>query len=326
MSFLRHDQKIFVAGHTGLVGSAITKALLNKGYKNLVTRSFDQLDLRNQDAVENFFATESPNAVFLAAAKVGGIHANNTYRADFIYENLQIQNNVIWAAHKHNVERLVFLGSSCIYPRMCPQPMKEEHLLSGDLEYTNRPYALAKIAGLELVNAIRQQYGRDWFSVMPTNQYGPGDNYHPENSHVLPALIRRFEEARVTKAPQVTVWGTGKPRREFMYSLDCAAAIVHLAELPNLSSVFSSEFQNKWSHINIGVGTDVSISELAHQVADAVGFKGTIVFDPTKPDGTPKKLQDVSLLLKLGYSASTSLQEGLKSAVADFRANYNVSL
>jgi len=318
---LRKEDKIFIAGHRGLVGSALVEVLEQKGYKNIITRTRQELDLCNQAAVDAFYEDVKPDVVFMAAAKVGGIHANNTYRADFIGENLQIQNNVIWGAHKANVRRLVFLGSSCIYPRNCPQPMKEDYLLTGELEYTNRPYAIAKIAGLELVNSIRQQYGRDWFSVMPTNLYGPRDNFHPENSHVLPALIRRFEEARISGAESVTVWGTGKPRREFMYSLGCAAAIVALAESQKLESVFSEKFNKRWSHINVGVGHDISVGELANTIARVVGFSGRISFDSSRPDGTERKLQDVSLLDALEIKDNTILEHGLANTLKWFRNN-----
>ena len=321
MSGISKDDTIFVAGHNGLVGRAILEILANKGYQKIITRTRDQLDLREQDTVRHFFDKVRPDVVFLAAAKVGGILANSSYRADFIGENLSVQTNVIWCAHQFNVRRLVFLGSSCIYPRNCPQPMKEESLLTGPLEYTNRPYALAKIAGLELVHSIRHQYHRDWFSVMPTNLYGPGDNYHPENSHVLPSLIRRFEEAKNLNAPKVSVWGTGAPRREFMYSLDCAAAIVRLAEESNLEKIFTDSFERKWSHINIGTGHDISISDLASIIASATGYSGKIVFDSSKPDGTMKKLQDISILNNLGFKSKTSLIEGIKNVVDDFRAS-----
>jgi len=316
---LRKEDKIFVAGHRGLVGSALVDVLEQKGYKNIVTRTRQELDLCNQAAVDAFYEDVKPDVVFMAAAKVGGIHANNTYRADFIGENLQIQNNVIWGAHKANVRRLVFLGSSCIYPRNCPQPMKEEYLLTGELEYTNRPYAIAKIAGLELVNSIRKQYGRDWLSVMPTNLYGPRDNFHPENSHVLPALIRRFEEARNQSSNAVTVWGTGTPRREFMYSFDAAAAIVALTQCQNLSAVFSEKFDKRLSHVNIGVGSDISIRELANTIAKVVGYSGQIVFDTSKSDGTKQKLQDISILKMLRINSMTSLEEGLHSTLEWFR-------
>ena len=320
-SGLRKEDKIFVAGHKGLVGSAIVEVLKREGYAKIETRTRQELDLCHQATVEDFFARVRPDVVFMAAAKVGGIHSNNTYRADFILENLQIQNNLIGAAHKNKVRRLVFLGSSCIYPRNCPQPMKEEHLLTSELEYTNRPYAIAKIGGLELVNAMRQQYGHDWFSVMPTNLYGPRDNFHPENSHVLPALIRRFEEARLNGAPEVVVWGSGQPRREFMYSLDCAEAIVQLAEHTSLDKIFAEKFKNEWSHINVGVGSDVSILELATLIAECVGYKGNIRFDASKPDGTPRKLMDVSVLKSLKIESSTPLAVGINNALQWFRSS-----
>jgi GDP-L-fucose synthase len=288
------NHKIFVTGHKGLIGSAVVRSLQNKGYKNILVRDRSQVDLLNQTEVYGFYAEHKPDVVINCAAKVGGIHANSTYGADFIFENLQIQNNVIWGAHLHDVQRLVFLGSSCIYPKNCPQPMREEHLLTGELEPTNQPYALAKIAGLEMVNSIRKQYGRDWFSVMPTNLFGPGDNYHPLNSHVLPALIRRFAEAHKAGAPEVAVWGSGKPRREFLYSLDCAEMIVSLMERSDLGEYFDREFGGKFCHLNLGTGEDVSIAELANMVTEAVGYQGKIVFDASKPDGTLRKLQDVS--------------------------------
>lgn len=326
MSALKRSDKIFVAGHRGLVGSAIVEALNARGYHNILKRTRDELNLLDQQTVHRFLAEEKPDVVFLAAAKVGGILANNTYRADFIYDNLQVQNNVIWGSHLANVRRLVFLGSSCIYPRNCPQPMKEEYLLTGELENTNRPYAIAKIAGLELVNTMRQQYGRDWFSVMPTNLYGPRDNFHPENSHVLPGLLRRFEEARLAGAESVTVWGTGSPRREFMYSLDCANAIVSLAEFAGIGDLFSEKFDNKISHINVGTGEDITIRELAEEIGRAVGFAGRIEFDATKPDGTPRKLQDVGLMLRCGARHQTSLQVGLAQTVDYFRTKFRETL
>ena len=318
---LRKEDKIFVAGHRGLVGSALVEVLERKGYKNIITRTRQELDLCNQAAVNAFYEEVKPDVVFMAAAKVGGIHANNTYRADFIGENLQIQNNVIWGAHNANVRRFVFLGSSCIYPRNCPQPMKEEYLLTGELEYTNRPYAIAKIAGLELVNSIRQQYGRDWFSVMPTNLYGPRDNFHPENSHVLPALIRRFEEARMSGAESVTVWGTGKPRREFMYSLDCANSIAELAEQTSLHKAFAEKFNNKWSHVNVGVGMDVSIGELASTISTSVGYKGKVQFDTSKPDGTERKLMSVELVSMFTPKNDTPLSVGISKTLEWFRSS-----
>lgn len=316
---LRKEDKIFVAGHGGLVGSALVERLKQKGYRNIITRTRQDLDLCNQPAVDAFYTEVEPDVVFMAAAKVGGIHANNTFRANFIGDNLQIQNNVILGAHNANVRRLVFLGSSCIYPRNCLQPIKEEYLLTGELEYTNRPYAIAKIAGLELVNTIRQQYGRDWFSVMPTNLYGPRDNFHPENSHVLPALIRRFEQARISKLPIVTVWGTGKPRREFMYSLDCAEAIITLAENRTLSDIFKQKFYDKYCHINIGVGHDVSVSELAFLIMSSTGYDGHVNFDASRPDGTGQKLLSVELLKNIVELNLIDFQEGIEKTIAYYR-------
>jgi GDP-L-fucose synthase len=319
MPLITSSDRVYVAGHTGLVGSAIMEVLRARGFRNIVTRTIDELNLLDQTQVNAFFSSEKPTAVFLAAAKVGGIHANNTYRADFIYENLQIQNNVIWAAHTHQVHRLVFLGSSCIYPRDCVQPMKEEHLLTGSLEPTNRPYALAKIAGLELVSSLRQQFGRDYFSVMPTNLYGPRDNFHPVNSHVLPALIRRIHEATKSGAACVTVWGTGAPQREFMYSLDCANAIVHLASTLTSEQISQSPLGRLgWSHINIGTGQEVTIRELTATIARVIGFRGNIQFDHSKPDGSARKLLDTSLLQQLGFRPSMPLEEGIRSTYEHF--------
>jgi GDP-L-fucose synthase len=312
------SDKVFVAGHRGLVGSAIVRALAARGYGSVITRTRQELDLLDQRAVEAFFARERPTAVFVAAAKVGGIQANNTHRADFLYENLQIQNHLLWAAHQHDVQRLVFLGSSCIYPREAPQPMPEASLLTGRLEPTNQPYALAKIAGLELVNAIRRQHGRDWFSAMPTNLYGPGDNFHPTDSHVLPALIRRFHEATLTGAPEVTVWGTGSPRREMMHADDCADACVFLAE--NLTADHLERI-TPFTHINVGSGDEVSIGDLARAVAAAVGYPGMLVFDTSKPDGTPRKLLDLTMLRSLGWERKVPLERGLAETVAWFRAH-----
>lgn len=320
MSGLRREDRIFVAGHRGLIGSALVEELNQRGYKHILTRTRAELDLLNQQDTYRFFEEERPDAVLIAAAKVGGIHANSTYRADFISENLQIQNNLIIGAHKFKIRRLVFLGSSCIYPRNCPQPMREESLLTGPLEYTNQPYAIAKISGLELVNTFRQQYGYDWFSVMPTNLYGPRDNFHHENSHVLPALIRRFEEARARDECQVVVWGTGEPKREFMFSADCARAIVNLVEESNLSSIFQSQFDNRWSHINVGVGEDIRIAELAEKIAKVVGFRGKIEFDRSKPDGTPRKLLDCSILRMISPSTPTPLEKGLLTTLDYFRS------
>ncbi|MGB8339834.1 MAG: GDP-L-fucose synthase [Burkholderiales bacterium] len=308
---MQKQDKIFVAGHRGLVGSAIVRRLQAAGYSNFVNRTHSELDLLNQQAVEKFFATEKPGHVFLAAAKVGGIQANSIYRADFIYQNLMIEANIIHAAYKNNVKKLMFLGSSCIYPKLAPQPMKEEHLLTGLLEPTNEPYAIAKIAGIKLCGAYNAQYGTNYISVMPTNMYGPGDNYDLNNSHVLPALMRKMHEAKQRGDKEVVVWGTGSPRREFLYSDDLADACVFLMERHDAKAV--GEF------VNVGVGHDITIKELADLVAQTVGFKGKLVFDTSKPDGTPQKLLDVTRLKNLGWQAKVSLQEGLKKAYQDFR-------
>ncbi len=319
------NAKIYVAGHRGMVGSAIVRNLQAKGYTNIVTRTHQELDLINQAAVDCFFEQEKPDYVFLAAAKVGGIVANNTYPAQFIRENLAIQTNIIHAAYVNNVKRLMFLGSSCIYPRMAPQPMSEECLLTGPLEPTNRPYALAKIAGIEMCWSYNRQYGTKYLAVMPTNLYGPGDNYHPENSHVIPALIRKFHEAKMATAKEVVVWGTGTPRREFLYSEDMADACVFLMNLPNdkyeslLGSDESKTGKFEPPLINIGVGEDLSIKELAEVVSSVVGYGGEIVFDVSKPDGTPRKLMDVSRLKSVGFEASTTLGEGLIAAYENFK-------
>ena len=313
--------KIYIAGHRGLVGSALVKALQVQGYTNLLLRTHAELDLTDQQATEAFFAAEKPDYVFLAAAKVGGIVAINTYPAEFIRDNLAIQTNIIHAAYGNNVRRLMFLGSSCIYPKLAPQPMKEECLLTGPLEPTNRPYALAKIAGIEMCWSYNRQYGTKYLAVMPTNLYGPGDNYHPENSHVIPALIRKFHEAKEAKAPTVTVWGTGTPRREFLYSEDMADACVFLMKLPDekydslLGSDESKTGKFEPPLVNIGVGTDVTIRELAETVKQVVGYEGGIVFDTTKPDGTPRKLMDVAKLTAIGWRATTSLTDGLTAAI-----------
>ena len=298
--------------------------LRDKGYSNLITRTHAELDLTDQAAVEAFFAAEKPDYVFLAAAKVGGILANNSYPAEFIRDNLAIQTNVIHAAWKNNVKRLLFLGSSCIYPRLAPQPMKEEHLLTGPLEPTNRPYALAKIAGIEMCWSYNRQYGTQYLAVMPTNLYGPGDNYHPQNSHVIPALIRKFHEAKVSNSPSVTVWGTGTPRREFLYSDDMADACVYLMNLPDeqFKTLLGSDEAATGIFmpplVNIGVGHDLTIRELADTVRDVVGYQGVIEFDTTKPDGTPRKLMDVSRLSGIGWKAYTGLRAGLTAAYQDF--------
>ncbi len=318
------NAKIYVAGHRGLVGSALTRNLAAKGYANLLTRTHAELDLTDQAAVDAFFAEEKPEYVFLAAARVGGIHANNEYPAEFIRDNLAIQGNVIHAAWKNEVRRLLFLGSSCIYPRMAPQPMKEEHLLTGPLEATNRPYALAKIAGIEMCWSYNRQYGTRYLAVMPTNLYGPGDNYHPQNSHVIPALIRKFHEAKLSGAPAVTVWGTGTPKREFLYSDDMADACVYLMNLPEaqFQTLLGSDEAKTGVFmppvVNIGVGHDLSIRELAETVKEVVGYPGGIVFDSTKPDGTPRKLMDVGRLTAMGWKARTDLRDGLRAAHAEF--------
>jgi GDP-L-fucose synthase len=301
------NQKIYIAGHRGMVGSAIKRNLESKGYNNIVVRSSKELDLRNQQAVSDFFEKERPEFVFLAAAKVGGILANNTFRADFLYENLLIESNIIHAAWKNAVEKLLFLGSSCIYPKLAPQPLKEEYLLTGLLEATNEPYAIAKIAGIKLCEAYRDQYGANFISVMPTNMYGKGDNYHPSNSHVLPGLIRRFHEAKENNAAEVVVWGSGTPKREFLYSDDLAEACFFLMQRYNEKEL-----------INIGTGEDLSIAELAEIIKEITGFKGAIVYDKTKPDGTPRKLMDVSKLHARGWHHSIALQDGIKMAYKDF--------
>jgi len=314
-------QKIYVAGHRGMVGSAIVRTLLSQGVQtqNIVTRTHAELDLTNQQAVQNFFALEMPTQVYLAAAKVGGIHANNTYPADFIYQNLMMQANIIHAAHTVGVQKLLFLGSSCIYPRLAPQPMSEDALLTGQLESTNEPYAIAKIAGIKLCESYNRQYGRDYRSVMPTNLYGPGDNYHPENSHVIPALIRRFHEAKLANTPEVAIWGTGTPKREFLYVDDMAAASVFVMQLP--VPTYQAHTQPMQSHINVGYGSDVTIAEVAHAIGQAVGYTGRITFDATKPDGAPRKWMDSSRLNALGWQASVTLAQGLQTAYADFVKN-----
>ena len=320
------NAKIYVAGHRGLVGSAIVRNLQAAGYTNLLLRTHAELDLTNQVATAAFFESEKPDYVFLAAAKVGGIVANNTYPAEFIRDNLLIQSNIIHAAYVNLVKRLLFLGSSCIYPKLAPQPMREEHLLTGPLEPTNRPYALAKIAGVEMCWSYNRQYGTKYLAAMPTNLYGPGDNYHPENSHVIPALIRKFHEAKVSGASTVTVWGTGTPKREFLYSDDMADACVFLMNLPDdkyeslLGSDESKTGKFEPPLINIGVGHDVSISELAQTVSTTVGFTGGIAFDISKPDGTPRKLMDVARLHSMGWQAPTNLQAGLQVAYQDFQS------
>jgi GDP-L-fucose synthase len=308
------NKKIYVAGHRGMVGSAIVRTLLAQGepQANIITRTHAELDLTNQAAVIDFFAAERPKQVYLAAAKVGGVHANNTYPAEFIYQNLMVQANVVHAAHAYGVHKLLFLGSSCIYPRMAPQPMAEDALLTGPLEPTNEPYAIAKIAGIKLCESYNRQYGRDYRSVMPTNLYGPGDNYHPENSHVIPALIRRFHEAKVSGAPEVVIWGTGTPRREFLYVDDMAAACVQIMQLPK--AVFEANILPMQSHINVGFGADVTTAELARMVAKVVGYRGAITFDATKPDGAPRKWMNSNRINALGWKAKVGLDAGLALA------------
>ena len=320
--------KIYVAGHRGMVGSALVRNLLAQGVasENLITRSRHDLDLTNQLAVQEFFAHERPDQVYLAAAKVGGIHANNTFPADFIYENLMVQANVIESAFRSGVRKLLFLGSSCIYPRMAEQPMNESALLTGTLAPTNEPYAIAKIAGIKLCESYNRQYGAshgiDYRSVMPTNLYGPGDNYHPENSHVLPALIRRFHEAKLSGASTVTLWGTGKARREFLYVDDMASASVHVMNLPQ--DVYAAHTLPMQGHINVGSGTDVTITEVAEMIREVVGFKGAIDYDTSKPDGAPRKWMDSQKLQSLGWKPTYSLIEGLQKAYADFLENPSV--
>jgi GDP-L-fucose synthase len=301
------NSRIYVAGHRGMVGSAIVRGLESRGYRNLISRTHSELDLTNQKAVRDFFAAEQPDYVFLAAAKVGGIHANDTYRAQFIYENLMIEANVVDAAFSAGVKRMMFLGSSCIYPRDCPQPMREDYLLTAPLEATNEPYAIAKIAGIKLCENYNRQYGTGYFSVMPTNLYGPNDNYDLANSHVLPALIRKAHEAKASGAPSLSVWGSGRPMREFLHVDDMADACLFMMEKGFSDGLF-----------NVGVGSDLSIRDLAQTVMDVVGFKGEIVFDASKPDGTPRKLMDVSKLAALGWTAKIPLREGIAGVYQDF--------
>ncbi|MBT8544377.1 GDP-L-fucose synthase [Polynucleobacter paneuropaeus] len=314
------NQKIYVAGHRGMVGSAIVRNLREQGYSNIITRTHAELDLTNQAQVKTFFEQEKPDQVYLAAAKVGGIHANNTFPAEFIYQNLMMEANVIHQAFEAGVKKLLFLGSSCIYPKLAPQPMAEDALLTGALESTNEPYAIAKIAGIKLCESYNRQYGQshgiDYRSVMPTNLYGPGDNYHPENSHVIPALIRRFHEAKESNASEVVVWGTGTPRREFLYVDDMAAASVFVMNLDK--ATYDQNVQPMESHINVGFGSDITILELAQAVAKAVGYQGKITTDPTKPDGAPRKWMDSSRLNRLGWKAVINLQMGLPRAYEDF--------
>jgi GDP-L-fucose synthase len=299
-----------------LVGSSIVRALAARGLTNIVTRTHSELELTDQEQVREFFRAEHIDQVYLAAARVGGIHANNTYPAEFIYDNMMVQANVVHEAWRAGVQKLLFLGSSCIYPRMSPQPIREEYLMSGMLEPTNEPYAMAKIAGIKLCESYNRQYGTDYRSVMPTNLYGPGDNYHPENSHVIPALIRRFHEAKMNAAPEVVIWGSGKPMREFLYVDDMAEASVYVMNLE--PDVYAAHTDPMHSHINVGTGQDVTIAELAQLVGEVVGYRGRIEFDTTKPDGTPRKLLDVSKLRSLGWQARTPLSEGLQRAYQSF--------
>jgi GDP-L-fucose synthase len=309
---MEQNAKIYVAGHRGMVGSAIVRELQQLGYQNILLRSSAELDLRNQSAVDDFYRQEKPDYVFVAAAKVGGILANNTYRAEFLFDNLCIQNNLIHGAHVHGVKKLLFLGSSCIYPKLAPQPLKEEYLLSGYLEPTNEPYAIAKITGIKMCEAYRDQYGCNFISAMPTNMYGPNDNYHPENSHVLPALIRKFHEAKVAGAAEVVVWGDGSPMREFLYADDLANALVYL-----MLNYNEKEF------VNVGYGSDITIGDLAKLIGSVVGYTGNIVFDASKPNGTPKKLMDSGRLFATGWKPKTDLEEGIKMAYADFLSKHS---
>jgi GDP-L-fucose synthase len=309
---LEKSSKIYIAGHRGMVGSAILRKLEKEGYPNLLTRTSKELDLRDQVAVADFFKLEKPEYVFLAAAKVGGIVANNTYRAEFLFDNLQIQNNIIHQSYLNDVKKLMFLGSSCIYPKMAPQPLKEEYLLTGLLEETNEPYAIAKITGIKMCDAYRAQYGCNYISVMPTNLYGLNDNYHPENSHVLPALLRKFHEAKVNNAPDVTIWGSGSPMREFLFADDLADACYYLMQNYNDPHL-----------INVGTGEDLTIKDLALLIKNIIGFEGELVFDSTKPDGSPRKLMDVSKIHSQGWKHKIDLSEGIKLAYQDFLSKYN---
>ena len=310
---MKKNSKIYIAGHRGLVGSAIVKNLLSKGYTNLVYCTHKELDLTNQEAVANFFKEEKPEYVILAAAKVGGIVANNTYRAEFIYENLQIQNNVIHQSYLNGVKKLLFLGSTCIYPKNSPQPMKEEYLLTNELEYTNEPYAIAKIAGIKMCESYNLQYGTNFISVMPTNLYGPNDNFDLETSHVLPALLRKMHEAKRSSAPKVEIWGSGKPRREFLYSEDMAEACVFLLESRDFSDTYEKDQKEiRNTHINIGTGVDISIKELAQTIKKIVGYEGELYFNADKPDGTMVKLTDPSKLHSLGWRHKVELEEGIR--------------
>jgi GDP-L-fucose synthase len=314
------NKKIYIAGHTGMVGSAVKREFEHRGYKNLLFKDYPGLNLISQSETDEFFENEKPEFVIIAAAKVGGILANNTYRANFIYDNLMIEANVINAAYKNNVEKLIFLGSSCIYPKMASQPLKEESLLSGYLEETNEPYAIAKIAGIKLCENYYRQYGCNFYSIMPTNLYGPHDNFNLETSHVLPAFIRKFHEAKVNNHESVTIWGSGKPMREFLYVEDLADAILFLTENINANDLYGNDI----SHINIGSGKDITVDDLAKLIAEIVGFKGKIIHDETKPDGTPRKLMDVSRINKLGWKYKTDLRDGLVKTYKWFQHNIEI--
>jgi GDP-L-fucose synthase len=309
MMHMNKEAKIYIAGHRGMVGSAIHRRLISLGYSNIVTRTSAELDLRIQERVNEFFEAERPEYVFLAAAKVGGILANNTYRADFIYENMMIQSNIIHSSYATGVKKLMFLGSSCIYPKLAPQPLKEEYLLTGLLEPTNEPYAIAKIAGIKMCDAYRSQYGCDFISVMPTNLYGPNDNYDLQNAHVLPSLVRKFHEAKINNTPEVTIWGTGSPKREFLHADDLADACVYLM------NTYSEE-----GLVNIGTGEDIAISDLALMIKEVVGYKGNVVYDQSKPDGTPRKLMDVSKLTSLGWKFTIPLRQGLEMVYQEYQS------
>jgi GDP-L-fucose synthase len=313
---MESNSKIYIAGHKGLVGSALVKVLRDQGYTNVIGRSRSEMDLTNQEQVDKFFSQEKPEYVFLAAAKVGGIHANNAFPAEFIFSNLQIQNNIIDASYRHAVKKLCFLGSSCIYPKFAKQPMDEGQILEGKLEPTNEPYAIAKIAGIITCQSYNRQYGTNFISVMPTNLYGPGDNYHPQNSHVLPALLRRFHEAKLQNLPEVVIWGTGKPLREFLFSEDMARASIFLMKNYDVTSDSKGG-----EHVNIGSGSEVSIRELAETIQRVVGYLGKLTFDLTKHDGTPRKLLDVSKLHRMGWKHEVELEEGIRAAYQDFQEN-----
>ena len=315
---MNQQSKIFVAGHRGMVGSALVRTLKNNGYNNLVKRTSSELDLAIQSDVSDFMEQEQPEIVFIAAAKVGGIHANNTYRADFIYENLMIQSNLIHASHVAGVKKLLFLGSSCIYPKLAPQPLQEDSLLTGKLEPTNEPYAIAKIAGIKMCESYYRQYGDNFISVMPTNLYGPNDNYDLENSHVLPALIRKFYEAKINSTPQVKIWGTGSPQREFLHVNDMAKACLFVMEKVDAQDLYDSL---GLTHLNIGSGIEITIRDLAELIQKLSGYQGELIFDESKPDGTPRKIMDASNLKKIGWTHSIGLEEGIRQTILDYESN-----